>query len=62
MDYKIVKEVTHMKYYCPKCYEELEEESACGSVSYFCPECKGLVSRSKILSEDQKELLDQDKS
>ena len=39
-------------YYCPKCHEALEEVSACGSVSYFCNKCNELVSRSKMLSEE----------
>lgn len=43
------------KYYCPTCDGELEEQSACGSVSYFCDTCKMLVSRSKMLSEDDHE-------
>lgn len=40
------------KYYCPTCENELEEQNACGSVSYFCDTCKVLVSRSKMLSEE----------
>lgn len=40
------------KYYCPNCFSELEEQNACGSVSYFCDRCKGLVSRSKMLTEE----------
>lgn len=43
------------KYYCNKCLGELEEESACGSVSYFCDTCKGLVSRSVMLSEEERD-------
>lgn len=42
------------KYYCPTCYSELEEQSSCGSVSYFCDTCKMLVSRSKMLNELEK--------
>lgn len=41
------------QYYCNVCYSKLSEESGCGSVSYFCPKCKRLVSRSKMLTEDQ---------
>ncbi len=42
------------KYYCPDCLNELEEESGCGSVSYFCNTCKKLVSRSKMLSKNER--------
>ena len=40
-------------YYCPNCNHKLEEMSGCGSVSYFCNECKILISRQKILTEKQ---------
>lgn len=41
-------------YYCPKCHNELERVSGCGgSSSYFCDTCKGLVSRSKMLTEEE---------
>lgn len=43
------------KYYCPKCFEELEKISGCGAVGYFCNECKGLVSRSKMLTQEEME-------
>ena len=46
------------KFYCPTCQSELEEQSSCGSVSYFCDTCKSLVSRSKMLSEDALNALD----
>ncbi|MCT4543832.1 MAG: zinc ribbon domain-containing protein [Vallitalea sp.] len=41
------------KYYCPECKEELNRVSGCGSVSYFCDNCKKLVSRKNMLSEDE---------
>lgn len=40
------------EFYCPTCEGKLEEQSACGSVSYFCDTCKSLVSRSKMLTEE----------
>ncbi|WP_461204280.1 YfgJ family double zinc ribbon protein [Clostridium sp. DL1XJH146] len=43
------------KYYCPNCFEELEEVSGCGSVSYFCNECKKLISRKIIIDENEME-------
>lgn len=43
-----------MAYYCDKCYTELEKESGCGSISYFCPSCKVLISRTKMLDEQSK--------
>lgn len=42
-----------MTYYCPDCKKELEEMSGCGSVSYFCNHCKALISRQRILTEEQ---------
>ncbi len=41
------------QYYCPTCSHELEEQSGCGSISYFCDTCKKLVSRTKILTEEE---------
>jgi len=46
------------KFYCPTCKGELEEHAACGSVSYFCDTCKVLVSRGKMLTEDQVKQVD----
>ncbi len=41
------------KYNCPYCHEkEVEEILACGSASYFCDNCKKLVS-SKDIKEDE---------
>lgn len=40
-------------YYCPKCHSKLEMYSGCGSVGYFCHSCKVLISRSKMLTEQQ---------
>lgn len=36
-------------YACPHCNEVLEEVSGCGSVSYFCNQCKKLISRKEIV-------------
>ncbi len=38
---------------CPDCSAKLNEISGCGSVSYFCSECKKLISRSKMKSRDK---------
>lgn len=43
------------KYYCPECREELNRISGCGSVSYFCDNCKKLISRKNMLSKDEVE-------
>ena len=40
-------------YYCPDCSSKLEEISGCGSVSYFCNKCNLLISRKRILTEEQ---------
>jgi DNA-directed RNA polymerase subunit RPC12/RpoP len=40
-------------YYCPKCSSKLEVMDSWGSVSYFCTECKTLISRKKILNKEQ---------
>lgn len=52
----------NVKYYCPTCKSELKLISGCGSVSYFCEKCKSLVSRSKMLSEEQVAKLKADES
>ncbi len=41
------------KYYCPECLSKLEKKEGCGSISYFCYTCRKLVSRSKMLTEEQ---------
>ena len=41
------------KFYCPDCKSQLEELSACGSVSYFCNKCNLLISKKRILTEDK---------
>jgi transcription initiation factor TFIIIB Brf1 subunit/transcription initiation factor TFIIB len=41
------------KHYCPDCKSELEVISACGSVSYFCNKCNLLISKKRILSEEE---------
>lgn len=50
------------KYYCPECKKELEELSGCGAVGYFCNSCNKLISRKKILSEEEKRSDDNGKS
>jgi DNA-directed RNA polymerase subunit RPC12/RpoP len=42
-------------FYCPDCNHKLELMSGCGSVSYFCNNCKMIISRKRILSEDEVE-------
>lgn len=42
-------------FYCPKCFSKLERLSGCGAVGYMCHECKNLVSRSKMLTEEAME-------
>lgn len=41
------------KYYCPKCSGELEKIASCGTVGYFCNNCRNLVSKSKILTHEE---------
>ncbi len=41
--------------YCPACLGELEKIGSCGTVGYFCDHCKTLVSKSKTLTEEEKE-------
>lgn len=40
-------------YYCPDCSHKLEVLSGCGSVSYFCNTCKLIISRKRIMTEEQ---------
>jgi uncharacterized protein YlaI len=49
------KKVNRMSniYYCPECKSKLEEISGCGAISYFCNTCKKLISRKKILPEEE---------
>lgn len=42
------------KKYCPTCLGELEKLGSCGTVGYFCDHCKTLVSKSKMLTEEEK--------
>lgn len=42
-------------YYCPYCESKLEEMNSWGSISYFCMECKMLISRSKKLTKEELE-------
>ncbi|MBF8999126.1 MULTISPECIES: zinc ribbon domain-containing protein [Vibrio] len=39
--------------FCPTCDNELEKLQACGSVSYFCPTCNELKSKSTVRIEMQ---------
>ena len=41
------------RYYCPTCKGDLEMLSGCGAVGYFCNHCRKLVSRSKMLGEEE---------
>lgn len=46
----------HMEdYYCPECFDKLERLSGCGAVGYICNTCKHLISRQKMLTEQQAE-------
>lgn len=47
-------------YYCPECFNKLERLSGCGAVGYMCNTCKHLVSRQKMLTEQQAEEARQD--
>jgi hypothetical protein len=40
-------------FYCPECFDKLERLSGCGAVGYMCNTCKHLVSRQKMLTEQQ---------
>lgn len=42
-------------YYCPACFDKLERLSGCGAVGYMCNTCKHLISRQKMLTEQQAE-------
>lgn len=41
------------KKFCPTCLGELEKLGSCGTVGYFCDQCKTLVSKSKMLTEEE---------
>ena len=41
------------EYYCPKCISQLEVFDSWGAVSFFCKDCKTLVSRKKILTKEE---------
>lgn len=49
------KECPMSDYNCPDCTTELNEISGCGSVNYFCNECKKLISKSRVVSCDEPE-------
>ena len=40
-------------YYCPECFNKLEILAGCGTVGYMCNTCKHLVSRQKMLSQQE---------
>ena len=40
-------------YYCPDCLNQLEKISGCGTVGYMCNSCKHLVSKQKMLTENE---------
>lgn len=40
-------------FYCPECKSELEEISGCGALAYFCHTCKKLISKKKIVPEEE---------
>jgi len=40
-------------FYCPECFDKLERLSGCGAVGYMCNTCKHLVSRQRMLTEQQ---------
>jgi hypothetical protein len=51
-DRNLQRKVFYMEdYYCPTCFNKLERLSGCGTVGYMCNTCKHLVSKQKILSE-----------
>lgn len=50
------------RYYCPDCKNELEVTNACGSESYFCNHCKKLISRTKIVSQTEMALKEENNS
>lgn len=39
------------RYYCPTCKKEIEVIEACGASSYFCNNCKKLISSKAVLEE-----------
>lgn len=40
--------------FCPDCQNEVDKIQACGAVSYFCPSCNELKSKSRIRFQYQK--------
>ena len=42
------------EYYCPECNSKLEKIEGCGSISYFCKKCSRLISKKRILDEEEK--------
>lgn len=47
-------EMNNTTYYCPDCDNKLEKVTGCASVSYFCDTCKKVISRSRIVSEENR--------
>lgn len=42
------------KYICPDCNkQEVEEMNGCGSTSYFCNNCKKLISSTRIKEKNK---------
>lgn len=42
-------------YLCPECHNELEEITGCGTQSFFCGNCKKLISRKNIIDQEIKD-------
>ena len=42
------------KKFCPTCLGKLEKLGSCGTVGYFCDHCKTLVSKSKMLTKEER--------
>ena len=50
------------KYYCPNCKHQLDVLDGWGTISYYCMECNMLISRKKILTEEEvKEIIEKEK-
>ena len=43
------------KYYCPYCKGKLDVLDGWGAINYYCMECNMLISRNKILTEEEVE-------
>ena len=50
------------KYYCPYCKSKLDVLDGWGTISYYCMECNMLISRKKILTEEElKKFIEEEK-